>query len=286
MKYTIHNNGWTVILDPKFKIKNATQDDINFISKLVSKQTVVILREQDLTPDDEVRLVSMFKDLERAVPTDTNADMLRRLLVPGTDCLCRVTGELDEHGDPGLFGHVSDLDWHCNQAANEWRHPLVWLYSVKGSKGSKTSWINYVRVYEDLPEEDKEYFKTIKMINGYRTAQYGGYSPDHFGKEVDVNYRFQPNLVYTNQAGVTGLFFPFLQIHQIVGMDEEQSKEFINKLRARVEQEKYIYHHIWEDGDVNISDQWLGVHKRWEFEGIANRVLHRATMRYPDQDYS
>jgi alpha-ketoglutarate-dependent taurine dioxygenase len=63
-------------------------------------------------------------------------------------------------------------------------------------------------------------------------------------------------------------------------MDEEQSREFIAELRSHVEQEKYMYHHLWDDGDVVISDQWLGVHKRWAFEKIQTRLLHRATMAY------
>ena len=36
-----------------------------------------------------------------------------------------------------------------------------------------------------------------------------------------------------------------------------------------------MYHHDWQDGDVLLSEQWLGIHKRWKFEGIIERTLHR-----------
>lgn len=280
MKYTIHENGWTVILDPEFQFSNATQEDINEIARLLSKQTLVVARGQTMTWQDEVRVAKMWHDVQQFPPNQFHVDGSEQIIM-------RVTGKKDELGNTtGLFGHVTDLDWHCNNSANPERHPVVWLLGIKGVEGSRTSWLNHKLAYDDLSNEDKEYFKTIKMINGYKTAQYGGYSPDHFGKEIDINYNYTPDLVVTTHAGVTGLFFPFLQIHQIVGMDDSQSKEFVSKLRAHCEQEKYMYHLDWQVGDVTIADQWLGVHKRWKFEDIANRELHRMVMRYPLIDYS
>jgi alpha-ketoglutarate-dependent taurine dioxygenase len=278
MNYRIHENGWTLIFED-FDFKTATQEQVNEITRLISLHTVAVFKNQSLSLADEVRAIKLFNDPERASAANVaDSRHLQRIIVPDSENLiARVTGELDEHGEPGLFGHVSDLDWHCNQAANQWRKPLVWLYSIRGSVGSRTSWINYVNAYNDLSDSDKEAFKDIKMINGYRK---GSYSPDDFGKEVDINFHYTPSLVYTNQAGVTGLFFPFLQIHEIVGRNQEQSREFIAELRRHVEQEKYMYHHLWDDGDIVISDQWLGVHKRWAFPGIANRLLHRATFHY------
>lgn len=287
MKYTLHKNGWTVIVDENFDLSKATQEDANLIARLVATHTVVVFTRQNLTLDQELRIVNLFKNPEILSGKNVrDSSALERIVIPESDGkLVRVTGEKDELGRPGLFGHVSDLDWHCNQAANEWRKPIVWLYGQRGTRGSRTSWINYINAYNDLSQEQQNYFKTIKMINGFKTINHGGYTPESFGAEVDVNYQYTPNLIYTNQAGKTGLFFPFLQIHQIVGMDEEQSKEFITDLRSQVEQEKYTYHHDWQDGDVVISDQWFGVHKRWAFDAIENRVLHRATFEYPDQDY-
>ena len=47
-------------------------------------------------------------------------------------------------------------------------------------------------------------------------------------------------------------------------------------------QDKYVYEHKWNPGDIVISDQVLTLHKRveWEPEIIAKRVLHRITFHY------
>ena len=68
MKYHIHENGWTVVLDD-FDFSTATQDDINQISKLLATNTLVVAKKQKLTVEDELRVVNMFKDPE-AFPDD------------------------------------------------------------------------------------------------------------------------------------------------------------------------------------------------------------------------
>jgi alpha-ketoglutarate-dependent taurine dioxygenase len=137
--------------------------------------------------------------------------------------------------------------------------------------------LNNILSYEELDESTKKDLENIKLINGYKQ---GSYSETHFGKEIDINYNYKPNLVQKNIAGKIGLFFPFLQIHQIDGMDELESKKFIESLRDKILQEKYMYHHDWEDGDVVLSEQWLGIHKRWRFENINNRVVHRICLDF------
>jgi alpha-ketoglutarate-dependent taurine dioxygenase len=275
MKIKLHKNNWTVIIED-LKLQDATVEQAHKIGQLIATNTVVVIRNQKLSVQDEIKFCSLIGKLESW--ENRNMLGLDGYLVPESDRkMIRVTGELDEHGRPGLFGHVSDLDWHANNTANEWRDPIVWLYGVKGTKGSRTSWLNNILSYQELDNETKDQLKEIKMINGYK--QYA-YSELHFGKEIDINYTYKPKLVQTNIAGMTGLFFPFLQIHQIDGLDEIASKKFIEDLRDKILQEKYMYHHDWEDGDVVLSEQWLSIHKRWRFEDINNRVLHRLCLDF------
>ena len=263
-------------------LRKATDEQAQEIGRLLAKNTVVVVRGQTLTPRDEIEFCRKIGKLEDLEPRKDDVGF-DGFIVPDSDWhVWRVSGELDEHGRPGLFGHVSDLDWHANQTANEWRHPIVWLYGVKGTAGSRTSWLNNIMTWQDLSPQQQDALRDIRMINGYKQ---GAYSEDHFGKAVDINYHYRPRLVHTNVAGKTGLFFPFLQIHEIDGMTEDESKEFIETLRDHVLQEKYMYHHDWQDGDVVIAEQWLGVHKRWRCETIHQRVLHRICLDFAHCDF-
>jgi len=286
MNYHIHDNGWTVVLDD-FEFSKATQEEINQIAKLLSTNTLVIAtRQNDLSVEDEVRVCSMFGEIEDHTHI-ADVEPYSSLIVPGSNNkTSRVTGELDEHGHPGLFGHVSDLDWHCNQPAMPERKPLVWLRGIRGTKGSRTSWTNNILAYDDMDSGWKEDIKDLKMICGWKKDTYSEFD---FGRHKggiteEYNEFYTPSLVHTNNGRKTGLFFPYLQFRNFVGFTEQESIKIIEPIRDHVLQEKYIYHHDWEDGDVVIAEQWLGIHKRWKFDGMPNRVLHRITYDFANTD--
>jgi len=277
MNYHLHENGWTVILDD-FDFKTASQEDINHISRLLATNTLVVVKKQTLTVEDELRVINMFKN-PQPLFTKEDADF-KNCAVDSDGIICRVTAELNDQGEPGLAAHEDALDWHCNHPWKKDRAPIVWLFGVKGTAGSKTTWNNTILAYNDLSEEDKEFYKSIKIMSK------GGMD---WGAETEQGFvtdDYNPSLVCTNNAGKTGLFFPFLQLHRFVGMSREECTAFISKLSEYVIQDKYCYDHYWDDGDVVIAEQWLGIHKRWPFKDIDKRVLHRAVFDFPDQDYT
>lgn len=284
MNLQLHENGWTGVLTD-FDFATATQADINEIGRLLATNTLVVARGQNhLTVEDEVRIAHMFGNVEN-MNSVADQEPWRHLIVPGSNNeALRVTGELDEHGNPGLFGHVSDLDWHCNKPAVPTRMPLVWLLGIKGTAGSKTSWNNNIMSYNDLDAEFLNEIKDLKMVCGWKKGSYSDFS--FSDKEEDYNEHYTPNLVHTNEGRQTGLFFPFLQFRNFVGMSIEDSRVLAEQLRDHILQEKYIYHHDWQDGDVVIAEQWLGIHKRWKFDGMPGRVLHRVTHDFANIDLS
>jgi alpha-ketoglutarate-dependent taurine dioxygenase len=279
MKYSIHENGWTVLLDD-FDFNTATQDDINQIAKFLATNTLVVVRNQRLSVADELRAVNMFKNPQPLFTPEDN-DFIHcaaDLTQDPTGVLCRVSGELNEHGMEGIAGYVDEMVWHCNQPFKQDRAPLVWLYGVHGTAGSRTTWNNNILSYNDLSQENKDFLATLQIC-----AASGFDNGDGF---LSVEETFTPNVVQTNNAGKTGLFFPFLQFRNFVGMTEQESIAIVEPLRNHILQEKYIYHHDWQDGDVVIAEQWLGIHKRWKFEGMNQRVLHRITFDFNKSDLS
>jgi len=277
IKYRLHENGWTVILE-NFDFKKATQDDINQIAKLLATNTIVVCKGQSLTIEDEVRIAKMFKNPQQYSIDD---NMYDRFLVKGSERMAlRVTGEKDSDDIPGVAGYTSEMVWHCNDPGVTYRKPIVYLYGVRGTKGSRTSWNNNILSYNDLPETVKNQIENFHIKVMLETSLNGD--------ELDDNYTisdYNPPLVKKNIAGKKGLFFPFLQVINIIELFEKESRDFIDWLGPYTVQEKYCYHHDWEDGDVVLSEQNLGIHKRWPFKDIEKRLLHRMAFEFPDQDY-
>jgi alpha-ketoglutarate-dependent taurine dioxygenase len=285
IEYKLHENGWTVILE-NFNFKTATQQDINDIAKLLATNTLVVAKKQSLTAQDEVRVARMFKNPQEFhidTPGTYDYDCYQGAEVENSErLLLRVSGEKDEHGRTGLAGWTDEMVWHCNDPHDPNRRPLIWLYGVKGTKGSRTTWNNNILSYNELDEERRRPLENLKLVmaNWCKEAmELGDDAPD-------VIEEYHPNLVMSNIAGKKGFHFSFLQISGFVGLSEDESKNIISWLTEHTTQEKYCYHHDWEDGDVVIAEQWLGIHKRWPFDQIEKRTLHRIAFDFPDQDYS
>lgn len=282
ISYTIHENGWTVLIQD-LDLRTATQDDINHIARLIATNTLVVIKKQNLTIQDEVRVAKMFKnpqvfDIQNS---DTYVSTLGGASIRGSEGLyLRVSGEKNEHGEVGLGAHVSEMIWHCNDPGFESRHPIIWLYSVKGTKGSRTTYNNNILSYNDLDENVKQELENYHL-EIFKEASLDADNPD---PTYEIS-KFYPKLVRENIAGKRGMFFPFLQVVKIHELSDEKSKELIDWLGPHTVQEKYCYHHDWDDGDVVIAEQNLGIHKRWRFEQIEQRELHRGAFDFPDQDY-
>ena len=286
INYRLHENGWTVLIE-NFDLRDATQDDIYYVARLIATHTAVVFRNQKLTTQDEVRIVKMFKDPE-VFDTNTNkwATYKGCEVAESENLAFRVTGELDEEGRPGLAGEEDELHWHCNDATTPNRKSIVWLYAIRGSKGSRTSWNNNVLSYESLDEERRKPLENLTWIPYGETGYYESIFTD-IGTDTTpiLSKDYCPNLVVENIAGKRGFYFPFLQIYGFNGMSREESKKIIEWLSEYTIQDKFCYHHDWKDGDLVISEQWLGIHRRWPFKHMEQRLLHRMAFDFPEQDY-
>lgn len=271
MRSSVDSNGWTLTINED--IKTLSTEQLHAVAKLCNRHFVVIFRNQDLTVKDQMRIASSIGTVKMDHGRD-DAERERILLEPG---VIRVTGELNSKGEKGLFGHDEELDWHTHHANAKKRFPFVWLYSVKGSTGSRTSWINQAMAFNDLSVNLQKELEGIKYASGYKV---GSFSNMAVAKEK-INYENPINLVHTNIEGKKGLYFPFQQVYDIVeGATKQQWNELHTFLKGHCTKEKYIYHHDWQDKDLVISEQWLSIHKRWQFDGMKERLLHRIALDY------
>ena len=214
-----------------------------------------------LTAEEQLKLAETIGEVEKP---DLNNPRHKELFdkwgkVPG---VVKVT-------EGGLFGHKEVLDWHANKPSEKNRCSIVWIYAEKGSKGSITSWINNKKAYDDLSDEYKEWCSRIKFTCGFKK---GGYTDDPTFKEHH-NKDNVYDLVYTNEYGQKGLFFPFLQIMDGI------PKALYDYLKEHILQDKYRYDHHWEDGDLVVSEQWLTIHKRHAFDKMNERLMNRIAIR-------
>jgi taurine dioxygenase len=269
MNISYDDNGWTIFINED--LRTLSEDQIKEVGKMIVSNMVVVFKNQNLTPDDELNFCSTIGAFQ-CYPAD--AERIKHIRV--NEGILRVTGKKNEYGEEGLFGHKDALDWHANQASNKERKSLIWLYGVEGTAKSRTSWLNNILSYENLSESLKKKIENIKVYCGYQS---GLYSDSKFFKDhIDTSNPI--SLVRINKEGKKGLFFPFLQIFGFENHSEDEFNSIMEELKKNVLKEEFMYHHDWQDGDVVISEQWLSIHKRWPFDGMGERVLHRIAFDY------
>jgi alpha-ketoglutarate-dependent taurine dioxygenase len=270
INYKLHNNGWTVLVD--VDLKTCTQEDIHEIANLISTNVIVVFKDQFLSIKEELRILHMFKNptplYEKEDPLfqDYAADLIN----DPDGLLCRVTAEL-RNGKPGMAGDNDTFDWHVDSPEVETRNDLLYLRGVRGTAGSKTSWNNNLLAYKELDNDIKNTIENLHCIYGNIEALW---APDYSG--VSYNYDWTPPLVNNN-----GLYFAPGQLQKFVELKQDESDKLKEILAHHIFSNKYVYHHDWKDGDLIIANQWTGLHKRWAFDKMDIRVMHRATMNYP-----
>jgi len=253
-------------------ITKLSPEGVRNIGRMLRNDLYVIIPNQNhISPQDEVEFCEKIGTVDK-IPPDRDFDRHRRHTAEYDDWngVARVTGELNKDGEPGLFPHKEEINWHIDQASTIPRNCFLMLHGVRGTSGSVTGFINNIITYNDLSDDIKQGCEGVKFHCG---AEHGTYSPKSykfFRNHINNSHKF--DLVQQNASGHTGLYFPFNQIY-----DWEGDKGLFDLLVDHVTQDKYIFEHCWEDGDVVLLEQNLLLHKRYYFESIAERLLHRVS---------
>jgi alpha-ketoglutarate-dependent taurine dioxygenase len=131
--------------------------------------------------------------------------------------------------------------------------------------------------YEDLSQDKKEFYKTLEVKFGM--GRWRSSAIDDLYKVTSViadsTEKQTHKLVISNPFGVKGLNISPLQMESISSMSYEEMIEFTDNMLEYLTQDKFTYSHYWEDGDIVLSEQIFGMHKRDAYENMEDRVLHR-----------
>lgn len=242
-------------------------DTMTELGNILKEHLVVIIKGQTLSPEQQLAVCEQIGDVEEFPDTKLCADDVNGVQ--------RVCGKRDNEGEPtGLFPHNEVLDWHCNRPSATNRKPIVWLHAISGTSGSVTSWLDTTKAYDDMPTEWKAVIDPLTAIYGYEPNTYS-----HWSKwKAHRNMEGAP---FVRTVGnKRGYLYPPHQIFGFKDVPDDEAKEILDFIDGHTMQEKYVYHHHWDDGDVLLGEQNVTIHKRQPVNNITDRLLHRITMDF------
>jgi len=269
------------IVKHDIKLKEMSDEEIRLWAKCLSKDNVVLLKDQDCSKEDLVRIYDSIGRV--AKPVDRKTGKKEFFADDDYPQLMRVTNERKNGEKIGIFAD-KELGWHSNgNARNQGKECSVALYCVKEGTDSITSFVDMRQSYRDLPDDIKNEVDNIECLYKFKNGTF--YDLDDNDKELEMfeNRSYYINgvkrkLVYQHPYDNDfGLYYTYHYIQEVYNNTIEW--DWLNKyLMEHCFQDKYITHHSWEAGDLIFMDQFHSLHKRNEVKG--ERLLYRSSMDY------
>jgi taurine dioxygenase len=242
---------------------------------------VVVLRNQHITPEQQIAFSRYFGRLERHV--------IPQYLVPGYQELVRVSNVLDEHGKPiGLVdaGRVWHSDGHFLPEPNLYSM----LYAIEiptdeqGEPLGSTLFVNTAHAYDDLPAQTQQRIRSLRAGNSLANV-YARMHAENAAKnrppltEQQKKEAIHPVVRTHPITGEKCLYVSRAATGRILDMDPQESDALIGELADWSVRDEHVYSHRWAVGDLLIWDNCAAQHMALgDYSLPQRRLLHRTTV--------
>ncbi len=251
------------------------------VKEALGRHGVVYLRNQRLTPEQQIAFSAHFGTLEGHV--------LPQYLVPGHPELMRVSNILDDAGKPiGLIdaGRV----WHSDGAFQERPNMYSMLYAIEvptddaGEPLGATLFASTADAYDTLPAATKARIDGLRAVNSLAAVYESLRRLNVASKRAPLTEEQKREVVHPvvrthPDTGRKCLYVSRAATLRIVGMAEEESLALIGELSDWCVRGDRVYRHRWQVGDVllwdNCSTQHFAV---GDYGPHQRRLMHRTTV--------
>ena len=251
-------------------------DDANFavIQDALDEHGVIYLRNQTLTPDQQVAFTERFGE------PDVNFNALR-FGVDGSPTIYRISN-ITENGE-AIGTRRAGETWHTDMSYA--KHPALatMLYAVEvptlhGMPLGGTGFANAAAAYDALPQDLKDAITSLKGVFDFRGRKR---SSPVSAEDIAAYPPVEHPIVRTHpRTGRKGLYIVRDDTTGIVGKDADESQALIEALADHVIKPEFIYQHIWQQGDVVVWDNCTVQHRAVQDYGLPQRrLLWRTTVK-------
>lgn len=246
------------------------------IRRLLVDRGALVVRELFLS-DEELRTVARSLGDLRIGGSKRGSD--GKVLNEGDEGILKVS--LDPEVNPEyarfLFGN---LLWHMDGTYEE-VPPFATLFTpVRLSEwGGDTMFASTYAAYEDLPAEEQEWLETLRAMHTMQAALFPAKrncTPEEFAVWCSYPQRSHP-LVWQHKSGRKSLVLSTSAAY-VEGMHTAESHDLLQRLMLHATQEKYVYRHVWQPGDLALWDNTGAIHRAMPYEDNSKREFHRCTL--------
>lgn len=244
------------------------------------KHSVIVFRDQRMTPEQHIRFSRRFGDLEKHV--------LSQYLHPQHPELF-VVSNIVENGrnigayDAGRYWH-SDLSYAAKPSLGSLLYAIEVPHDDEGKPLGDTCFSSVTMAYDSLPEDVKRQIKGLKAVNSLE-HRFKKLQADGDAKAVitddqkKVSEATHPVVRTHPVTGKKCLFVNEGQTDHIIGLEDEKGEALLKMLCAQAIRPEFQYRHKWRVGDALMWDNCAVQHLAIaDYKLPRRRLMYRTTL--------
>jgi len=235
----------------------------------------LVIRDQKFTAAQFQDAANLFGELME--------DQNRHYLAPGLPMVSTLS---NRHKDSaGAIAKVGkNGSWHTDHTNQESPPKYTMLYAVElPDRGGGTAVCNMRDAYAALPGNLRRRIAGMKTANTLiSSTRFGTGNPDivREQRESKVEPMIHPLVRTHPENGTKAIWFHKNKIENILGMEPQETQDFLAGLLERAMRPEFVYLHEWKLGDMLIVDNRSAMHKAgFDFDHSQHRLLYRALVR-------
>jgi alpha-ketoglutarate-dependent taurine dioxygenase len=170
--------------------------------------------------------------------------------------------------------------WHIDGATDDIPARATLLTGRRLSKvGGQTEFCNSYAAYDDLPQELRSYYETLRVVHSLEAANRLT-KPNPSEQELAIWRRGgskEHPLIWRHRSGRKSIVLGATVDH-IVGLPAEESHALVAKLTEHSTRREIVYSHEWQVGDLVIWDNCGTMHRVIPYDAASGRMMHRTTL--------
>lgn len=254
-------------------------DTMSLLTRALYENRLIVIRQQHLNEENYLHFGRQW-----GTPIPHVLDHIRMSGYPEM----LVVGNTEEKDKQEVIRNGAAL-WHTDQSYEKIPASATMLYSIKTPQtGGETQFCDMASAYDDLDEVTKARIDDLQVAHKYGK-----------GKRRKGEMLVNPIINQEQDQRVPVIYHPMVLRHPVTGrktlyamghgahaikdMNDDAAEALIEQMKEHVLQEKYIYRHRYEIGDIAIWDTWQTMHSATPIDIVSNennaRLLWRISVR-------
>ncbi|MFM1814111.1 MAG: hypothetical protein RLZ98_806 [Pseudomonadota bacterium] len=230
------------------------------IEQALLDNLVLVIRDQKLSPPDQIAFTSRYGELVRRIKGDFLHPVYPDVLV--------LSNRMEKGKPVGATTEYAGFTWHADLTYAERPSMGSMLHALEvPEEGGDTAWCNMYLAYETLPEATRSKIDNLNAIHerDRRKNPRAGLT-DNFNLDVNAYYdlnippRLHPMVRTHPKTGRKALFVSPRFTIGIHNMPDSEAQPLLDELFEHQRKPEFMYRHKWRLGDLVFWDNRCTIH--------------------------